>query len=70
MVSVKLVPKRRTVPKRIRQWPPREPYQKFKIKTLKKKKKTVQIKKTGKVVRIVIVRRKTKKFTDRWARTF
>ena len=64
MVRVKLVPKR------IRQWPPREPYQKFKIKTLLPEQKTVQIKKTGKVVRIVIVRRKTKKFTDRWARTF
>ena len=70
MVRVKLVPKRITVPKRIRQWPPREPYQKFKIKTLLPEQKTVQIKKTGKVVRIVIVRRKTKRFTDRWARTF
>ena len=64
MVRVKLVPKR------IRQWPPREPDQKFKIKTLLPEQKTAQIKKTGKVVRIVIVRRKTKKFTDRWARTF
>ena len=64
MVRVKLVPKR------IRQWPPREPYQKFKIKILLPEQKTVQIKKNGKVVRIVIVRRKTKKFTDRWARTF
>ena len=70
MVRVKLVSKRITVPKRIRQWAPREPYQKFKIKTLLPEQKTVQIKKTGKVVRIVIVRRKTKKFTDRWARTF
>ena len=45
MVRVKLVPKRITVPKRIRQWPPREPYQKFKIKTLLPQQKTVQIKK-------------------------
>ena len=45
MVRVKLVSKRITVPKRIRQWPPREPYQKFKIKTLLPQQKTVQIKK-------------------------
>ena len=70
MVSVKLVPKRRTVPKRIRQWPPREPYQKIKIKTLLPEQKTVQIKKTGQVVRTVTVRRKSKRFTDRWVRTF
>ena len=70
MVRVKLVSKRITVPKRIRQWPPREPYQKFKIKTLLPEQKTVQIKKNGKVVRTVTVRRKTKRFTDRWARTF
>ena len=70
MVRVKLVPKRVTIPKRIGQWPPREPYQKFKIKTLLPEQKTVQIKKTGQVVRTVTVRRKTKRFTDRWARTF
>ena len=70
MVSVKLVPKRRTVPKRIRQWLPREPYQKFKIKTLLPEQKTVQIKKPGQVVRTVTVRRKSKRFTDRWVRTF
>ena len=70
MVRVKLVPKRITVPKRTREQPPREPYQKFKIKTLLPEQKTVQIKKNGKVVRTVTVRRKTKRFTDRWARTF
>ena len=70
MVRVKLVPKRITIPRRIRQWPPREPYQQFKIKTLLPEQKTVQIKKNGKVVRTVTVRRKTKRFTDRWARTF
>ena len=48
MVSVKLFPKRITVPKRIRQWPLRQPYQKFKIKTLLPEQKTVQIKKTDK----------------------
>ena len=42
MVRVKLAPKSITVP---RQWPPREPYQKFKIKTLLPQQKTVQIKK-------------------------
>ena len=30
----------------------------------------VQIKKNGQVIRTVTVRRKTKKFTDHWARTF
>ena len=70
MVRVKLVPKRITVPKRIRQWPPREPYQKFKIKTLLPEQKTVQIKKYGQVVRTVTVRRKTKRFTDQRGRTF
>ena len=70
MVRVKLVPKRVTVPRRIRQFPPKEPYQKFKIKTLLPEQKTVQIKKNGQVVRTVTVRRKTKRFTDSWARTF
>ena len=68
MARVKLVPKR--LPNRIRQWPPREPHQKYKIKTLLPEQKTVQIKKNGQVVRTVTVRRKTKRFTDRWARTF
>ena len=41
MVRTKLVPKR----VRIRQWPPREPYTQFKIKTLLPEQTTVQIKK-------------------------
>ena len=41
MVRTKLVPK--TV--KIRQWPRREPYTQFKIKTLLPEQKTVQIKK-------------------------
>ena len=43
MVRTKLVPKR----VRIRQWPPREPYTQFKIKTLLLEQKIVQIKKQG-----------------------
>ena len=66
MVRTKLVPKRI----KIRQWPPREPYTQFKIKTLLPEQKTVQIKKNGQVIRTVTVRRKTKKITDRWARAF
>ena len=66
MVRTKLVPKR----VRIRQWHPREPYTQFKIKTLLPEQKTVQIKKNGQVIRTVTVRRKTKRFTDRWVRTF
>ena len=62
MVRTKLVPKRA----RIRQWQPRE----FKIKTLLPKQKTINIKKNGQVIRTVTARRKTKKFKDRWARTF
>ena len=62
MVRTKLVPKR------IRQWPPRQPYTKFKIKTLLPEQKTINIKKTGQIVRSI--RRETKKFTDRWARNF
>ena len=66
MVRTKLVPKR----VRIRQWPPREPYTKFKIKTLLPEQKVIQREKNGKVVRTITVRRKTKKITDRWTRTF
>ena len=62
MVRTKLVPKR------IRQLPPRQPYTKFKIKTLLPEQKTINIKKTGQIVRSI--RRETKKFTDRWARNF
>ena len=64
MVRTKLVPKR------IRQWPPKQPYPKFKIKTLLPEQKTINIKKNGQIVRSIVVRRKTKKFTDRWARNF
>ena len=42
MVRTKLVPKRVA---RIRQWPPKEPYTKFKIKTLLPEQKTIDIKK-------------------------
>ena len=66
MARTKLVPKR----VRIRQWPPREPYTQFKIKTLLPEQKIVQIKKKEEVIRTVTARRKTKKFIDRWARTF
>ena len=66
MVKTKLVLKRT----RIRHWPPREPCTKFKIKTLLPEQKTINIKKNGEVIRMVTVRRKTKKFTDCWARTF
>ena len=67
MVRTKLVPKKRV---RIRQWPPKEPCVKFKIKTLFPEQKAIQIKKNRQVVRTVVLRRKTKKITDRWARTF
>ena len=66
MVRTKLVPKRL----RIRRWPPREPYVQYKIKTILPEQKTVQIRKNGQPVRTITVRRKTKKFTDRWARTY
>ena len=66
MVRTKLVPKRIN----IRWWPPRERYTKYKIKTLLPEQRTVDIKKNGQVVRTVTVRRKTQKFTDRWARNF
>ena len=66
MVRVKLVPKRT----KIRVWPPKEPYTKFKIKTLLPEQKTIQIKKNGQPVRTITVRRKTIKFTDRWVKEF
>ena len=56
MVRTKLIPK-----KKIRQWPPRQPCTKFKIKTLLPEQKTINIKKNGQVVRSITVRRKTKK---------
>ena len=61
MVRTKLVPKR----VRIRRWPPRQPYVQFKIKTILPEQKTIQIRKNEQPVRTIIVRRKTKKFTDR-----
>ena len=64
MVRTKLVPKR------IRQWPPKQPYTEFKIKTLLPEQKTINIKNNGQIVRSIVVRRKTKKFTDWWARNF
>ena len=66
MVRTKLVPKRIN----IRHWPPIKRYTKYKIKTLLPEQKTIEIKKNGQVVRTVTVRRKTQKFTHRWARTF
>ena len=66
MVRTKLVPRR----VRIKPWPPREAYVKFKIKTLLPEQKVVQIKKNRQVIRSVTVGRKTKKFTDKWAKTF
>ena len=65
MVRTKLVPKRT-----IRRWPPKEPYGKFKIKTLLPEQKTINIQKNWQEVTSITVRRKTKKFTDRWARNF
>ena len=44
MVRTKLVPKKRV---KMRQWPPKEPYTKFKIKALLPEQKTINIKKTG-----------------------
>ena len=66
MVRTKLVPKR----VRIRRWLPREPYVQYKVKTILPEQKTIQIRRNGQPVRTTTVRRKTKKFTDRWARTF
>ena len=45
-------------------------YRKYKIKILLPEQKTVQIKKNGRPVRNITVRKKTIKFTDRWAREF
>ena len=47
MVRTKLVPNRIV---RIRHWPPREPYTKFKIQTLLPEQKTINIKKNGQVI--------------------
>ena len=66
MIRTKLVPRR----VKIRRWPPRQPTVKFKIKTILPEQKTNDIKKNGQVIRTIRVRRKTTKFTDRWARQF
>ena len=66
MVRTKLVPKRLN----IRRWPPRERYTKYKKTPVLPEQKTIDIKKNGQVIRVVTIRRKTQKFTDRWARTF
>ena len=66
MVRVKLVPKRT----KIRVWPPKEPYQKFKIKVLLPEQKIIQINKNGQPVRTKTVRKKTIKFKDRWTKQF
>lgn len=66
MARTKVTPRRRM----IRRWPPGEAYQKFKIKTIMPEQKMVDIKKNGQTIRTIRVRRKTAKFTDRWARQF
>ena len=66
MVRTKLVPKR----VKVRQWPPRQPAVKFKIKTILLEQNMIDIKKNGQVIRTIRVRRKTTKFTDRWVRQF
>ena len=68
MVRTKLVPRRAR-----RQWnvpKPKKSYEKFKIKTLLPEQKVVEIKKDGRVARKITARRKTKKFTSRWERSF
>ena len=64
MVRTKLV-RKRTI-----RWLPKERYTQHKIKTLLPEENFINIKKNGEVVRTVRVRRKTIKFTDRWARNF
>ena len=66
MVRVKLVPKRT----KIRVWPPKEPYQKFKIKVLLPEQKTIQINKNGQPVSTLMVRREIIKFADHWDKQF
>ena len=64
MVGTKLVPKTITLA------PQRNRFTEYKIKTILPEQKTIKIKKNGQVVRTVTVRRKTQRFTDRWARKF
>ena len=66
MVRTKLVPRR----VKIRQWPPKQPLVKFKIKTILSEQKAIDIKKNGQVIRTIRVRRKTTKFTDKWVTQF
>ena len=68
MVRTKLVPRRAR-----KQWTvpaPKKTYETFEIKTLLPEQKVVEIKKDGQVVRKITARRKTKKFTSKWARLF
>ena len=51
-------------------WLLREPSVKFKTKTLLPEEKPIDIKRNGQVIRTIRVRRKTRKFTNRWARNF
>ena len=67
MVRTRLVPRKRV---RTARWPPREPSVRFKIKTLLPEEKAINIERNGQVIRTIRVRRKTTKFTDRWARNF
>ena len=64
MARTKVTPKR----VRIRRWPPKQPAAKFKINTIMPEQETVNIKKNVQVVRTIRERRKTTRFTDRWAR--
>ena len=50
--------------------PQRKVYTKYKIKTLLPEQKIINIKKNGQIVRKITARRKTHKFTDRWAINF
>ena len=70
MVNSKLPPRRITLPRVVLAQPHRASFVKFKIKTLLPEQKVVEILKNGQVIRRLIARRKTKKFTDRWAKTF
>ena len=49
---------------------PKKSYEKFEIKTLLPEQKVVEIKKDGQVVRKITARKKTKKYTNRWVRSF
>ena len=70
MINTKLTPRRITLPRVVLAQPLRASFVKFKIKTLLPEQKVVEILKNGQVIRRLIARRKTKKFTDRWAKTF